>query len=316
MRNANDTAPGATETAWPKVSVIILNWNSYEVTKDCLASLEKSDYTNFEIVLVDNGSKDGSADKLAAEFPPVRVIRNETNLGFTGGNNVGIRDALKRGTDYLLLLNNDTVVAPDCLTELIRVAESEAKIGILNPKIYFFEPPDLIWYGGGKHKTWWSFPKHLEYRKRDQNEKGPANEVSFITGCAFLIKNEVVSRIGLLDEQLFLGVEDLDLSIRAMRAGYKAIYVPAAVIWHKVSVDTEKNLGLPMRDFYYTRNSILVARKNLPARYWPLYLASIARYLAYATAVHVLKAEMPRLKALYKGVWSGCSTTILPPAVK
>ena len=103
----------------PKVSIITLTWNSYEVTRDCLLSLQKIDYPAFEVVLVDNGSVDGSGKKLAHDFPDVKVILNETNLGFTGGNNVGMRDALARGTDYLLLLNNDTIVAPNFLTELV-----------------------------------------------------------------------------------------------------------------------------------------------------------------------------------------------------
>lgn len=294
----------------PKVSVIILTWNSYEVTQDCLFSLRKSDYTNFEIVLVDNGSKDSSADKLLQEFPEIRLIRNPTNLGFTGGNNVGMRDALARGTDYLLLLNNDTVVAPNFLSTMVAAAESDPKIGILNPKIYFFEPHDEIWYAGGEHKPWWSFPKHLDGGKRDTSTNGRPREVSFVTGCAFLIKRDVITRVGLLDEILFMGVEDLDFSIRARQAGYKAVYVPTAIIWHKVSVDTERNAGIPVRDFYYVRNSILVARKHLTARLWPLYLLSITRYVAYATAVHLVKRETKRLKALYRGVWSGCSTTI------
>src|SRR5947209_4456075 len=156
-----ESASTAANPSFPRVSLILLNWNSYEVTADCLLSIRKLDYPNFEVVLVDNGSHDSSIEELEKNFPEVRSIRNEKNLGFTGGNNVGIRDALERGADYLLLLNNDTVVAPDFLTEMVRVAESDSKIGILNPKIYFFEPSDRLWYGGGILKPWCSFPKHL-----------------------------------------------------------------------------------------------------------------------------------------------------------
>src|SRR6185437_6497170 len=151
----------------PKVSIIVLTWNSYEITRDCLLSLRKVDYPNFEVVLVDNGSADSSPETLAREFPEVTLIRNPKNLGFTGGNNVGMRNVLSRGTDYVLLLNNDTVVAPDFLAELVEVAESNPRIGVLNPKIYYFEPSDVIWYGGGTHKPWWSFPKHLGLLQQD-----------------------------------------------------------------------------------------------------------------------------------------------------
>jgi GT2 family glycosyltransferase len=294
----------------PKVSVIILNWNGYEVTRDCLASLQESNYASFEVILVDNGSDDSSAEKLAQEFGEVRLIKNPTNLGFTGGNNVGMRDALGRGAEYVLLLNNDTVVSPGFLKELVRVAEDDPKIGILNPKIYFFEPTDMIWYGGGMHKPWWSFPKHIDYLKRDSSRNGKPREVSFVTGCACLIKREVVSRVGLLDEHFFFGVEDLDWSIRIVRAGFKAVYVPSAFIWHKVSVTANATLGVGARDYYHARNSIFVARKHLQPKYWPLFLLSMGRYLAYATAVHLVKVQPEGLKALYKGVWSGCSTAI------
>jgi GT2 family glycosyltransferase len=119
----------------PKVSIIILTWNSYDVTRDCLLSLRKIDYPAFEVVLVDNGSVDGSGQKLAQNFPEVRVILNDKNLGFTGGANVGMRDVLARGTNYLLLLNNDTIVAPNFVTELVRVAERDERIGMVSPKI-------------------------------------------------------------------------------------------------------------------------------------------------------------------------------------
>jgi len=306
-RNLNDLHAQAD---LPKVSVIILNWNGYEVTKACLESLQESNYANLEVILVDNGSDDFSADKLAQEFREVRLIKNNTNLGFTGGNNIGMRDALDRGAEYLLLLNNDTVVSSDFLKELVRVAENDPKIGILNPKIYFFEPTDMIWYGGGMHKPWWSFPRHLDYLKRDSSRNGKPREVSFVTGCACLIKREVVSRVGLLDDTFFFGVEDLDWSIRIVRAGFKAVYVPSAVIWHKVSATANAHLGVGARDYYHARNSIFVARKHLQPKYWPLYLLSMGRYLAYATAVHILKVQPGGLKALYKGVWSGCSTAI------
>jgi hypothetical protein len=292
----------------PKVGIIILNWNSYEVTKDCLLSLRKLDYSNHEVVLVDNGSIDSSAEKLIETFPEIRLIKNGTNLGFTGGNNVGICDVLNRGADYLLLLNNDTVVAPNFLSELVQVAESDVKIGILNPKIYFFEPADRLWCAGGVHKTWWSFPEMLGVHQRDNGKYNQTREVSFITGCAFLIKVEVVKRIGLLDEMFFHGFEDVDWSVRSLQAGFKAVYVPAAVIWHKDSYVTKKNAGKEFRDFYSTRNSILFARKHLRRQYWPLFVLSLSRWLAYRTTGYLLRSELKRVKALYKGMWSGCFT--------
>lgn len=294
----------------PRVSIIILNLNSYDVTRACLVSLRELNYPNFEITLVDNGSGDSSGERLARDFPELRCIRNDENLGFTGGNNVGIRDALGRGPDYLLLLNNDTVVAANFLSELVRVAENDARIGILNPKIYFFEPADKIWCAGGIHKPWWSFAKMVGVHERDVGRYDQTREISFATGCALLIKSEVVRQIGPLDEVFFLGFEDLDWCVRALQAGFKAVYVPAAVVWHKDSYDTKKNLGKPGKDFYSIRNSILFARKHMPSRYWPLFFFSLARYLAYRTAGYLIRVELKRVKALYSGLWSGCCTRV------
>jgi len=119
-----------------------------------------------------------------------------------------------------------------------------------------------------------------------------------------------VKKIGILDEVFFLGFEDVDWSKRALEAGYKAVYVPASAIWHKISIDTKKNLGKAVKDFYYVRNSILVLRKHAPRRYWPLFVCSLGRHIVYRTAGYALRLEPDRLAALYKGIWSGCRTKI------
>jgi GT2 family glycosyltransferase len=294
----------------PRVCIIVLTWKNYELTRDCLDSLRKLDYTNIEVVLVDNGSGDGSAERLASEFPEVRLIKNETNLGFPAGNNVAIVDAMQRNPEYFLLLNNDTLVAPDFLSKLVAVAESDKRIGVVNPKILYFEPSDRIWFAGGFYKPWWGTGRVRGQNRRDVGKYNETQEISFVTGCAFLIKSEVVRQIGLLDESYFLGYEDLDWTVRAMKAGFRAFYVGSAVIWHKASYDTKKNLGKPVKDFYSTRNIVLFARKHVPRKYWPLFLLELGRWLAYRTTGYLLRVEFARITALYRGVWSGCSTAM------
>ena len=242
----------------PKVSIIILTWNSYDVTRDCLLSLRKIDYPAFEVVLVDNGSVDGSGKKLAQDFPDVRVILNDKNLGFTGGNNVGMRDVLARGTDYLLLLNNDTIVAPNFLTELVKIAESDERIGMVNPKIYYFEPADKIWYAGGEYVPWKTFPVHFGLRESDVGSYDQTKEVSFVSGCALLVRAEAVRKVGLLDEIFFMGYEDVDWSVRTLRAGYKAMYVPASVVWHRDSYVTKQSMGFRQAGFLQHEKRSLV----------------------------------------------------------
>lgn len=295
----------------PKVSIIMLVWNSYDVTRDCLLSLRKLNYPAFETVLVDNGSVDGSGERIAREFPEVQFIRNEQNLGFTGGNNVGMRYALKKGANYLLLLNNDTIVSPNFLTEMIRVAETSEQIGMVVPKIYYFEPSDKIWYAGGAYVRWKTFPIHFGVRQRDDGSYNEIKEVSFATGCALLVRGETARKVGLLDDTFFLSYEDVDWSARTLEAGYKAMYVPSSVIWHRDSYDTKRNAGMARREFYNIRNAVLCARKHLPLYQLPLFVFSMAVYVGYVTLRSIAQSDFKRAAALYQGVWNGCKTKFL-----
>ena len=301
--NRAESATSLTTT--PKVSIVILNWNGYDVTRECLISLSKIDYPSYEILLVDNGSVDGSPDRLAAEFPGVRLIRNPKNLGFTGGNNVGIRRALEESVDYVLLLNNDTVVAPDFLSELIRAGESDKRIGLLNPKILYFEPSDRIWYAGGSFNIWKGIASHRGNREVDRGLYDTPKEVTFITGCALLIKTEVIHKIGLLDECFFYTCEDTDWSIRSLKGGYKALYVPSSLVWHKESLDTKRNAGKAFRDFYNVRNSLLLARRHARAYHWPSFLFYLTLMVSYRAAGYSIRGEFDRVRAIYRGLRDG-----------
>ncbi len=292
-------------SALPKVSIVILNWNSVEVTRACLESLRKSDYPAAEVIVVDNGSSDSSPDQIACEFPEVRLIRNATNLGFAGGLNVGLCDALQRGSDYLLALNNDTVVAPGFVGEMVRAAEQEPCIGLVSPKILFYEPSDRIWCAGGIYHRGWSFPKSLGVHRSDNGSYNRPKEISFATGCALLIKAAVVRRIGLFDESFFYLFEDLDFCYRARQAGFTAVYTPAAVVWHKDSYVAKKHGGKPFRDFYAARNAVLFARKVLRPWHWPVFLVTFGGWLAYRTTGYLLVRQWERVEALYRGSWNG-----------
>jgi GT2 family glycosyltransferase len=288
------------------VSIIILNWNSYQVTLDCLLSLRKMDYRNFEVVLVDNGSVDGSPEKLLASAPEIRLIKNVTNLGFAGGCNVGMRDALRRGTDYLLLLNNDTIVAPDFLGQLVHVTESDEKIGAASPKILFFDRPDRLNYAGGEHRRWRLFPRVFGLRQLDDGRYDTIREVSFLTGCAFLIKAEVVRKIGVLEEIYFHFYEDIEWSLRVLKAGYKTFYVPAAKIWHKEHYVTERNQGNGFIEFNLARANIIFARKHVPLKLWPFKMPFFGAWMIYRTLVFSSRRDWQKVLSLYKGFWAGC----------
>jgi GT2 family glycosyltransferase len=290
----------------PHVSIVILNWNSYQVTLDCLLSLRKMDYRNFEVVLVDNGSIDGSPEKLLENVPEIRLIRNATNLGFAGGCNVAIREALRRGTDYVLLLNNDTIVAPDFLSQLVRVAESDEKIGAVSPKVLFFDHPDRLNYAGGEHQRWRLFPKVFGLRQLDDGRYDKIREVSFLTGCAFLIKAEVVRNIGVMEEIYFHFYEDIEWSLRVLKAGYKTYYVPTAKIWHKEHYVTDLNQGNGFIEFHLARANVIFARRHVPLKLWPFKMPFFGAWMVYRTMVYSSRRDWQKVLSLYKGFWSGC----------
>src|SRR3989338_7606720 len=187
----------------PKIAIVILNWNGKTDTKECLNSLKNITYPNYEIILVDNGSVDGSVEMLEKEHPEIMLIKNKENLGFTGGNNVGIKKALEHNADYVLLLNNDTIVEPDFLGTMVGVAEQDASIGIIGPKIYYYSLPYVIWSAGGKYISFLGKARTNGINQTDGPEYNVQKKVSWVTGCAMMIKREVFEKIGLLKEQYF-----------------------------------------------------------------------------------------------------------------
>lgn len=289
----------------PRVCVIVLNWNTWEVTCDCLRSLQELDYPNYQTILVDNGSSNDSPEQLSRRFPEVTMIRNSANLGFAAGNNVGIRYALQQHAGYVLLLNNDTVVSPSCLGALVRVAQSDDRIGILNPKIYYSDPPDRIWYAGGSFSPWVGIARHKGMKKRSCELRDSTREVTFITGCAFLIKAEVIRSIGLLDESFFMVCEDTDWSIRALRAGFKAMYVAEAEISHRESYTIRSKKGKAFRDYYNIRNTLLVARKHARFYHWPSFAACLLATILYRAAGYSVLGQFERVAALWRGLRDG-----------
>lgn len=221
-----------------KVEVIILNWNGKEDTIECLNSLQKVKYDNFEITVVDNASTDDSVEIIAAEFPSVKLIKNNMNLMYAGGNNVAIKEALNGDATHILILNNDTILHEDFLEHLVKAVKSEEKIGIVAPKINYYSNRKLIWYAGGFVNFFTGNIYHRGLRKQDDGKYDLSNEVDYATGCCMLIKRELFEEIGLLDEAYYIYTEDVDFSFKAQAAGYKVVFEPRSLIWHKVSSAT------------------------------------------------------------------------------
>jgi GT2 family glycosyltransferase len=266
---------------YPPIYIVLLNWNQADLTLDCLDSLAETSYPNTKIVLVDNGSTDDSLVRIREAYPEVEIIENGENLGYSPANNRGIEHALKLGAEYILLLNNDTVVAPDFLEPLVEVAESSPLIGVVSSKIYYFDEPERIWYGGGYIDWKTGLTAHMRVGQVDGQNDGrrgdsldsheqemAIEDVNFVSACALFIKREVLESVGLLDERYFIYYDDTDWCARVIQAGFRCVYAPQSKIWHKVSA--AMGAASPRTAYYMARNEILFLQKNSPGfrKFW------------------------------------------------
>jgi len=248
----------------PKVCIVILNWNGWKDTIECLRSLQNITYVNHAIIIVDNNSTDESVQKIRAEFPGVHLIEAQENLGFAGGNNLGIEYALKKQADYILLLNNDTVVCEDLIESLLEPMENKPAVGITGAVNYYFDEPKKIWASGAVIQNWW-LNKRVDVTRgqTDKGQFGNFRTVDYIPGSCMFIKREVFEKIGLLDERFFLDFEETDFCLRAKRAGYSTIAAMKAKIWHQVGKAKGKH-KVDIVVYFHARNTPLFLIKNSP----------------------------------------------------
>lgn len=318
---------------WPKVSIIILNWNGWKDTIECLESLYQIAYPNYDVIVVDNGSDDESIEKIKEwakgkmkvkskffEYNPMKkpiryieynreaveteeikeiqdlpsdrkmiIIRNERNYGFAEGNNVGMRYALRAlDPDYILLLNNDTVVESKFLSELVEVAEGDEKIGIVGPSIYLFSKPDKLQFE-------WKYKK-INIPKEDYS----------LSGCVFLIKSSLINIVGLLDPAYFLYYEENDYFARAKKNGYKVKYVPTKnKVLHKVSASVNKVSELQI--YYMTKNRFLFMKKNSTRLQFLLFFLNffIKDFTLMTGSLLILHKDLKSLKIFWRAVYDG-----------
>jgi GT2 family glycosyltransferase len=252
--------------SYPKISIIMLNWNQKDMTLACLTSLQKTNYPNYEIILVDNASTDDSVSAVQKEFSDVTLLENQSNLGVAGGRNVGLEYVKKRDTDYILFLDNDTTVHEDFLSEMVKVGERDKKVGILTGKIYFYSEPNKIWCAGGTLNLYRCQFSLRGYDEFDKGQYEKTQEVDHVTGCMFMIKKELVEKLGFLDEDFvqYFG-EDTDWCLKAKKEGFKIVYVPKAMIWHHVV----KKTTVSDRYWYLKgRNLLLFMRKHARVHHW------------------------------------------------
>jgi GT2 family glycosyltransferase len=280
-------------TAAPKVSVIVVNWNGRHLLEDCLASLRCQTFRDSEVILVDNGSGDGSVEWVAAHYPEIRIVALGTNKGFCGGNNAGIRVA--RG-EYIVLLNNDTEVEPDWLGELVRYIAGDRSIAACDSKILYFDQRNIIWSAGAIYTIAGSAGCR-GHGCTDSTITEPA-EVFAANACSAIYARRVLDEIGDLDEDFFAGYEDVDWSFRARLRGYRVVNVPSSRVFHKVSSTHRYNS--PTYVYHGQRNVTAVFVKNMPTR---LLLQYAGLHLLYVGGSLLYFARIGRLRAFLRGKW-------------
>lgn len=258
----------------PLVYIIIANWKRYKDTAECLDSLYNMTYKEFQVIVVDNESQKGDADQLLSKYKEVRLLRNKKNLGFCKGNNQGIKKAIKKGADYVLLLNNDTVVKKDFLEILVDYTVTNNFEGILTPKILYYKSKN-VWAMGGSLNILTSIPRMIGQGK-EASAYNKVFEPDYASGCALFVNTKALKKIGILDERYFAYYEDTDLSFRAKKSGYKIKVIPESIIWHKVSQSTKQKSGKigEMQSYLHARNGIYFGRKNLFGAKKIIYLLS------------------------------------------
>jgi GT2 family glycosyltransferase len=297
----------------PKVSIIILNWNDIDYTVHCLESLKKITYSDYDIIVVDNGSKGNDAEILREKFKDyIHIIENDKNYGFAEGCNIGMRYALKNSApDYILLLNNDTTVAPDFLDEMVTIAESDPMIGIVGPKVYCGDEPNKIQSVGGQIDFRTGQSTCVGLNKIDIGQFDEIREVDWVSGCAFLIKRTAIEDIGLLDSAYFRYVEEVDWCVRCRKSGYKVVFIPKAKIWHRghLAPDRVSNVML----YYTLRNQFLFMWKHTrKSQFISFLIRFLYNELLVPTRVALLHRheDFKRLGIYYRATYDGLGLII------
>lgn len=295
----------------PEVVIIVLNWNRKDDTIDCLSSLKKIDYDNYKILLIDNHSTDDSVSAVKKTFPDLEIMVNEENLGYAEGNNVGIKHALTGDAKYVLLLNNDTIVDPQFIKNMVATAEKDKSTGIVGSKIYYYKydgKDNVINSIGGMINYNTGSVRLFGYREIDEGQHDMAREVDYVEGACIMIKKDVFDRIGYLNPKYFMYWEETDFCTRAKRSGFKVVTSPEAVIWHK-SIPKVSLFLNQFRLYYTTRNMFYFERQNasiFALAVFALYFFGY-RFWKFTFIILLYFRNIDSIKAFYKGIIHGIS---------
>jgi GT2 family glycosyltransferase len=260
-RVATAIAP-ASDQRW---YAIVLNWNGREDTLRCLQSLRGVEHPNLRVVCVDNGSVDGSQDAIRQQFPDVLLIEAGANLGYSGGNNLGIRAAIDDDADWVMLVNNDATVAPDVIDGFARAAECDPRAGILAGKVFFADRPSTIWFAGQRVSELLGYSgRPRGYGQPDSADYERIAPTGRAVGALMAVSRAVIDAVGMLDDDLFAYVEDVDWALRVRAAGMHVLFAPGARAWHRVSASSGGEASSTLTLYYGVRNTVTVLERRRP----------------------------------------------------
>ena len=251
----------------PRLAILVLNWNRRDDTLACLDSLAASDYPHADVIVIDNASTDDSVAAIRQRFPAIRVVENDQNLGYAGGNNVGLQLAMDERFDAVMILNNDTTVAPDAVARMVRVLRSDPRIGIVSPVIYYRDEPELIWSAGGEIDWRRGEAPSTFTDSRVTALPDAVYDIEHVSGCCMLVRADAIRSAGMIDKRFFMYYEETEWCVRIARAGYRIVVEPDASIWHAIQPDEQ--LGSTTVAYYMTRNRLLLLlATNAPVSAW------------------------------------------------
>ncbi len=296
-----------------KLAIVIINWNSYEVTEMTILSLHNTSFKEYDIILIDNHSTDGSLEKLEATFKEITILKSNENLGFAGGNNLGIQYAIDKGYKYTMLLNNDVEVEANFIEPLVEKLEGNSHIGAVQPLIYFHHDRSVIWNAGSTFNAFLGICSTPDYNKKDSQQlfRHKEKKIDWITGCAFMVKTEILAQIGALNHQFFIYYEDVDLSFRIKEAGYQLSYVPKSVIHHiaglshKSKEKTKEGFISAKVHYLNSRNRIWILKKYIKIYAIPTVILYHTCYFSSVSVYFIIRGRWQKLNAWIRGIKDG-----------
>lgn len=299
-----------------KTAIILVNWNSYEYTHQCISSLADLPQLDVEIIVVDNGSEDGSGKQLKETHPNITLLESATNTGFTGGNNIGLHYSLANEFTYSLLLNNDTITTPSFIQVLTDYMDVHPDVGIIQPKIMYEHNRSLLWNGGSYFNQWLGIAWTSGHNKPPSTKHETIKEVDWVTGCALLTRNQILKESGLLAANFFIYYEDVDLSFRIKKMGYRLVYHPQSIIYHIAGASNKKKTkgkeGFvnPIVHYLNVRNRIWLLKKHTPWYFVPTVTGYIFLYISAIMIYFVARLRFKKFFAVTRAVKDGLQGSV------